>query len=251
MAPTDDELRALYRSERPEPPAALDDAIRRAAREEPEAAEAAPAPRGRRWLGPGLGAAAGVLLAVLVVPLALREEQELQDPVPSRHAPSAPLSDAEAVHPVQEPFSVAADAEAPPAAVARKRASSQDALEAMDPPLEESVSSVARALRAESPVPAKAAPPEAELAPALRMAPPLPAALVVLEKSGTVVRVRAGWPRHDACTTALDAGLPVEDLEVEPLGGTADGTGEGLRILSPEGPVLFRCSEEGWSAPES
>jgi hypothetical protein len=256
MNPSDDDLRALYRSERPEPPAALDDAIRRAAREELEGADAPPAPVRHRWLGPGLGAAAGVLLAALVVPLALREEQA-PEPAPSRYAPSAPLSDPETIRPVQESFSVAEDAEAPPTEVARKGASSQDAGEARNRAPREPVSGASGALRVEPPraerAPAPAAQPGADLAPAaelhFRMAEPVPEMPVVLGRSGSVIRLRAGWPRHDACTTTVDVGVPLDDLEIEPLGGTADGTGEGLRILAPDGPLVLRCTEQGWSLP--
>jgi hypothetical protein len=252
MNPSDDDLRALYRSERPEPPAALDDAIRRAAREELEGADAPVARRRSRWLGPGLGAAAGVLLAVVVLPLALREEQAPIDAVPSRYAPSAPLSDPEAIRPVQESFSAAEEAEAEPRSPARKAAPPPpDALS--DQATEAPAAGASRSLRVEPPAPEPAVQPGADLAPLaelhLRMAEPVPEMPVVLGRSGSVIRLRAGWPRHDACTTTVDAHLPLDDLEIEPLGGTADGTGEGLRILAPDGPLVLRCTERGWSVP--
>jgi hypothetical protein len=251
MNPSDDDLRALYRSASPEPPAALDDAIRRAARAELEGADAPVARRRSRWLGPGLGAAAGVLLAVVVLPLALREEQVPLESVPSRFAPSAPLSDPETIVPIREAVRIDEEAETEARSNARKAA--PPAPEAGDAPAaQRPAAGAARALRAEPPAPAGSAPPEAEFAPAaelsLRMAAPAPDLLVVLEQSGSVLRVRAGWPRHGACTTAIDVGLPVAGLAIELLGGTADGSGEGLRILAPDGPLVVRCTAQGWSA---
>ncbi len=130
--PEDAALRRLYRQERPEPDARLDDAILHAAREAVAEQPSSRVPPRRKWRYPvGVGAAASALLAVLIFqqPSETVEELERIKASPAsdlQHLPSSKTMNSAERQPAAEAVGALAPSAAP-AELARQAVKEMDA----------------------------------------------------------------------------------------------------------------------------
>jgi hypothetical protein len=266
----DDDIREIYRAHRPEPPAAIDEAIREAAHR--EAAQRAavqsrhPGGTGRGGfaavvarplpLWTGLAASIAIAGLVLLPRPAAPPPPPMMDGLSTDSAPDAPLAGAGR----GAPAGLAAEGGVPAGRMGREAASARPPAQSEAAAPAPGDSATAARPRAESEgriVDALVAQPTDGAADAGTAADPAVEATVprhrdagaaaIVSLTSEHLEVREGWPRWAACRTRVELPAAAEGDEVPEILEIDRAAGGDMIVLRQRSVIItLRCTEQGW-----